>query len=139
MNHINLLKIPLIFWPIFSAVISGYWVGNADIVTLAVGLLHGQGAAGRELFADAETFNPDRFSDGEPSGPNAILTWGAGHHYCVGKWLALAQIKVALTTVLSTVKVEEFQVRIRKGFVSPGVFIETDVTAVFNGTTQKIK
>ncbi len=56
-----------------------------------------------EVFADPESFNPDRFtppSSGEKQHPYALIGFGGGKHRCMGKNFAIMQIKAIWTVLL---------------------------------------
>lgn len=121
------------------ASIKGYYVGDGDIVAVAPGLLHLHGNSARKLFKEPKEFNPDRFlkreqggGGGESGAPTSILTWGAGVHYCPGKYLAIAEIKVALALTLLAIQREGVQFTIHKAFTSPGSFTDRSVQAKFS-------
>ena len=56
-----------------------------------------------EVFADPESFNPDRFappSSEEKQHPYALIGFGGGKHRCMGKNFAIMQIKAIWTVLL---------------------------------------
>lgn len=55
--------------------------------------------------ADPARFDPERFL-GEPAESYSLLPFGGGHRRCIGAALAELEIKVALRTILSAVRLE---------------------------------
>ena len=52
-----------------------------------------------EYFPDPDTFDPDRWTRGEPP-PYAYLPFGAGSRRCIGEEFALAEVAIVLGTLL---------------------------------------
>jgi hypothetical protein len=55
---------------------------------------------------DAEEFKPERWSDTSNHHPLQYIPFGAGPRGCPGKWFAMFEMKMLLTTLLSRYKLE---------------------------------
>ncbi len=74
----------------------GEWVIPEDtLVMISIALAHGS----EENFADAASFNPDRFIGAVPK-PFAWIPFGGGMNRCVGAALAQMEMDIAVRTLL---------------------------------------
>ena len=65
-------------------------------------------ATGRmaELFADPDTFRPERFLDGTRYPPYALVGFGGGHRACIGKRFAALEMRLLIQLILRRFQVE---------------------------------
>ncbi|HET7742083.1 MAG TPA: cytochrome P450, partial [Mycobacterium sp.] len=74
----------------------GEWViPERHVMLVSISLAH----AGERSFADAETFNPDRFI-GNPPDTHAWIPYGGGIRRCIGAAFANMEMLVTLRTLL---------------------------------------
>jgi cytochrome P450 len=62
-----------------------------------------------EIFPDPHTFNPARWLDGKcdtPEAQGAWMLWGKGSRECLGKQLAVNNLRVMVSRILSKLKVK---------------------------------
>jgi cytochrome P450 len=83
--------------PIEDVTIAGYVVPKGSLVTVNTYVLHHDG----RFFADAERFDPERFSQGwEERIPRyAYLPFGGGPRVCIGNSFAMMEARLILATV----------------------------------------
>ena len=116
-----------------------YYIGDADVVAYCAPMLMSTGYAD-EVFKDANTYNPDRYSvNKEPKTPESILIWGNKIHLCPGKPFAIMETKaiMALLTVNFNIpnlpeKMEELD------YFSPSAFAERKVKVALEPSNIKI-
>ncbi|NMG08649.1 cytochrome P450 [Brasilonema sp. UFV-L1] len=71
------------------------------LLTICPYLVHQQ----EEIYPEPKTFRPERFLERQFS-PYEYLPFGGGNHTCIGKALALFEIKLVIGTILSEYNVE---------------------------------
>lgn len=81
------------------AQVGGFLLPAGTLVTPCILLLHRDSQA----FPDPDAFRPERFLDGHPE-PYAWIPFGAGPHRCLGATMALAEMRVVVSTVLRRVR-----------------------------------
>ena len=81
-----------------SLEISGYQFSPGDLLMGCIYLLHQR----EDLYPQPEQFRPERFLERQFS-PYEFMPFGAGVRRCIGSALALCEMKVVLSTILSQV------------------------------------
>ena len=75
--------------------IGGYRVDAGTELIGSVYLAHRR----QEVYPEPETFNPQRFIDRQYS-PYEFIPFGGGARYCIGRAMAMLEMKLVLTTIL---------------------------------------
>jgi cytochrome P450 len=80
--------------------IDGWLVPARTMVVIPLTVIHRD----PEIYPDPREFRPERFLDGNEPGDYAWLPFGGGVKRCLGASLALLEMRTALTTILSHVR-----------------------------------
>ena len=89
--------------------------GRIDTIAFCPPLLQVYGPQAENTFEDPESYNPNRFLEGDDHAhararesfkSTNVMTWGAGLHLCPGKMFALYEIKMALALLVAGFDIE---------------------------------
>jgi cytochrome P450 len=78
-------------------------VGNNEIIPKGATVILSQMVANRntEMFADADTFNPDRWYTATEEMRNAVIPFSAGSRNCVGQSFAMSELETIIPYIVS--------------------------------------
>ncbi|GAB4380283.1 MAG: cytochrome P450 [Elainellaceae cyanobacterium] len=94
-----------------------------------------------DLYPEPKQFKPERFLERQFA-PHEYLPFGGGHRYCIGRALAMLEMKLVLATVLSNWQLDLIDQRpvkpVRRGLtIAPPAHLQIVATARVNHSTGR--